>query len=484
MTETQQGISKKVYFLALGLVLVKLLLLPFAQTMDADAVSRIYLALDWLKEPHWIATSVWAPFHFYLNGMVLAIWNDPILAPKVANILLASATLLPFYTFTRREFNAPGAWIATIFLAICPILFRNSFLALSGPPFLFFLVLAMNQLSRGIRNNNSMALVLAGLAITVAAGFRYEAWLIMALFGGLTLLRSGWKQAFLFSAAALFFPVVWMVSNWLETGNALHSIQGNYHWTLEMMSNNDNVDLESYLRRIWYFPFSWMIAVGAPVAFVILRAIFQDYKRPFRLHSTAFWSIPFWALLAFMLYNSFQGTLLLQHRFTGTLVVFSLPFVAAFFPELTRRKVGLAIGFGVLTVGLSFVYNTKGVKPVPRLKHQSGATMAQVVQNNVEPESTLILDFIGWENTYFIALQSGLQREQIVIVGGAKNEVLPIEGINQKMREASDGVVLLKKGSPLYEKLSVNEGRELLIKGAEVAGELLYEDDSVVLLRW
>ena len=80
--------KNKIFLLVVIVLIIKLLLLPFSQTTDADAVTRVFLSLDWLDNPSWIKTSVWAPLHFYLNGFGLYLWNNQVLMPKIINIVL------------------------------------------------------------------------------------------------------------------------------------------------------------------------------------------------------------------------------------------------------------------------------------------------------------------------------------------------------------------------------------------------------------
>ncbi|NOX48180.1 MAG: hypothetical protein GXO89_14500 [Chlorobi bacterium] len=472
----------KLVFLSL---LVKVVLLPFAQTDDADAVTRIFISIDWMNDPTWIKTAIWAPFHFYLNGVALMVWDNPVFVPKIVNILFSSFTLIPFYAFTKREFNKDGALAASAFLAISPVLFRNGFLALSETPYLFFLVLTMDFISKGLKGNSVRYMVLAGFFITIAAGFRYEAWLVMAIFGLLILLLGKWKQSIVFGFVALLFPVIWMYSNWLETGDALYSIHGNYHYTLVEMGNNDNVGLESRLRRIWFFPFSWMIALGPPVAFLVLKTMIGVYKKRPAIRSMVFWSVPFWVMLLFFLYNASKGVLLLQHRFTGTLVVFSLPFIAIYFKELNPKRIRQAWVFGLITVAFSFVYNTSNVTPLPRLEDQSGVAISNVINKSLVEGPCLIIDFIGWQNTYFIALHSGLPQNEIVIVGGAKNSTIPIKGIHKIMESFDHGLIVLEKGSRLSRALGFDEDNcSFVFENYKYQTEMLLQKKEVLVMSW
>src|SRR5205085_11515466 len=105
--------------------------------------------------------------------------------------------------------------------------------------------------------------------------------------------------------------------------------------TLGVMGNNDDLRLESYLRRIWFFPFSWMIALGPPAAFVTMRELISSFKKK---KENFVWAIPFGIVLLFFLFNAFMGILLMHHRFTGTLVILSLPYFASYFHEYSSEK--------------------------------------------------------------------------------------------------------------------------------------------------
>lgn len=464
----------KIYWLVITTLLIKLTLLPFSQTINADAVSRIYASINWMENPTWLTSNIWAPFHFYIHGFGLMLWNNPVYTPKILTILFSVSTLIPFYFITKREFNEKGALIATVFLAISPILFHNSFLALSETPYLFFLTLTINCLSKGVRENSTLYILISGLAITIASGIRYEAWILIAIFSGMLFLLKRWKFIFLFNFTAALFPCYWLLSNWIETGDPLYSIQGTYHWNFDVMGNNNNLDFENYLRRIWFFPFSWVIAIGIPTGFITLKTIFNSYTKKLRNNLYILYSIPFWIMFLFYQYNAVKGALLLQHRYVGTLVVLSLPFIAIYFSELTSKKIKQAYIFGALTVLLSFVYNTAHIKPLPRLEEQSAVEIVKLIKENTSNKSCLILDFVGWDRTYYIALQSGLHQKNIVLTEGATNSEIPLKKINEKINESNHGILLLKKNSELSTNLN-----SLSLKTQEI-----FNNDEMILLRW
>lgn len=462
-------INRTILTIALLFFGVKLILLPFAQTVDADAVSRIFLSHDWKNNPHWIATSVWAPFHFYLNGAALMIWDNVIYTPKLVNIIFSVGTLFPFYFFTKREFNAQGAIIATIFFGLCPILFRNSFMGLSETPYLFFLVVSLNLISKAIHENSTKTIILAGLALTVSAGFRYEAWFLLLLLSFL-LLFIDWKKAFIFGAVAMIFPVIWMYSEWHATGLFPFSLEGStgikMSKGMNVAANNVHLDLESILRRIWFFPFSWLIAVGIPVVYLLIKPLFVDIFKKSTVSLHRLWALLFVITLLFFIYNALQGALLIQHRFIGTLVVFSLPFIAVYFEINRKRRIRKALIFGAVTVGMSLIYNTSGIAPIPRLKDQHKATFIRELNLKLQPNDKLVIDFIGWDYSYYYLLKANLNRSNILIVEDPNVAALPTDRIEKILSENGNVYILENKTSDFKQYLKTKNNLQIVtLKG-------------------
>lgn len=470
----------RIYWLVFFTILIKLIFLPFAQNIDADVTSRIFISQDWANNPHWINSGNWLPLHFYLNGIFLSFINDPIYLPKIINILISSFALIPFFFFTRRLFNENGAFIATIFLAICPVLFHNSFLALSETPYLFFLVLSLNFLLKGIQKNSYLFILFSGLSITIAGGFRYEAWVLAGILGLLLLLLHKWKQALLFLCIAFIFPIIWLTTSVIDTGNALNS----FNWAIDAVHTNKAVELESILRRIWFFPFSWMISLGPIVAFLVIKTFVKYFKHRAEYRTLILWSLPFFIMFIIIQFNTFIGSLLLQHRFTGTLTILSLPFIAEYFKEINSKKIKHAIIIGFVTVGLSFAYNTKGVKPIPRLHDQEAVTISQIIKANSDKDSYLILDFVGWENTYYIALQSRQDRQNIYFIQEKTHQESTLNKIKGLIDSHQKGFILLRKHSEIYQAILPGDKNNLNSLNNNIKTQTLYQDNKNILLLW
>lgn len=449
--------NNEIWLIAIAALIIKILLMRFTDETDPDAVSRAFTSWEWAKDPYWFKTSVWAPFHYYLVGSGFLLWKDIILLPKLLHILISVLLLFPFYFFTRREFNKPGAIIATIFLAFSPLILRLGFQCLAEIPGLFFVILAMNLLSKGIREEKINWLVLSGLSMTLAAGFRYEAWLMILLFTLVLIIARRWKGSFLFFFFAMIFPAIWMVQNYLATGDPLFSFNANTEWTHKALGINDHVDFEVYLRRIWFFPFSLLIALGPIVLWLVVKYL-AGYAKKFRVRLfPGLWLIPLLAFFIVMLYNAIAGNLLLHHRFTGTLIVLSLPWVAAVLKDFEKKTVRLAAISVALTIGLSFAYTIGGSAPIPRLKNQSVKQLVSELKTATYPGAKLVIDFIGWEDTWYTGLHSGAEPSDILMLGGEMHTTSQDKRVEQFLQLPGDRIIVVKDGSSLHNYLIENQ---------------------------
>jgi len=474
--------DKAIYGLAAFAVLVKLVLLPMAQTIDADAVTRTFLSEGWIHNPVWITKGVWGPFHFYLVGCMLALWNNMVYAPVVLNVILSAVTLLPFYYLVKREFNANGALIATYFFAISPIIFRNSLMNMSEPPYLLLLTITLNFLSKGFKDKNTSCFLFAGLFITIACGFRFEAWFFILLFTFVILLKGEIKNAFFFFIIAILYPVGDVITHFVQDHYSLAGFFTNYPWSLRPDGDIMPPHFEDYLRRLWYVPFCWFIALGPPVAYLAMKKMASVYKK----NAPLFWlAFLFWAFLILTEVSSFKGAIILQPRFSETITLLSLPFSAAYFKELTIKKIRLAILFGALAVGLTYVYNISRISPLPRLENQNTDKISQTIRKELNPQSGLIIDFLDWEPTYYIALHSTLAPENIYILSGDDKTKIQAEEINSILQNHSQGIIFLVKNSVLWQNAGImDKSLQFKFNTMNLNTQIIYGNDEVVVWKY
>lgn len=470
--------DKKICWVALFVLIIKLGLLPFAQNTDSDAASRTWLGMLWLQHPIWITHSVWGPFHFYITGVALAIWDNPIYAPVVLNIILSVLMLFPFYFFVKREFNSDGAFPATCLLAVSPVIFRNSMMNMSEPPYLFLLALTLNFLSRGFHRNRKSDFMLAGMFATIGAGIRFEFWLFILIFALIVFFKSGKTNALFFSVTGFLYPLIVVVSNFMPENYSMKGFFNSYPWSLHVNQAPQFVD---YLRRIWFYPLCLLVSLG-PFSFIAARELIKTRIK----HPSVLWcAIVFLIFLLITEGNAFLGTILLHERFVSTVALLSMPFAAPWFKEPTITKKRIAVLFCSLTVGLSYIYNISNITPLPRLADQTGDKVSKLVNSSLVPGSGLIVDFWEWENTYYIALQTKLGLNDLFVQEGNMLDTLRQRSINSVIDRHKQGVILLVRNSMLWKDSEITDSTlRFKFNGHLLSTKPVFNNDEISLCSY
>lgn len=455
------------------MIAIKLLLLPFVQTIDADAVSRVLISEKWLADPHLITDGVWAPLHFYFNAFVLWLTDSRVIAPKILNILFSSLAVIPFFHFVKRVFEPKGALFAAILLGLSPIIFRNGFQALSGSPYLFFTCLSLFFLSRALyKSTGCRDYIFAGIAITIAAGLRYEAWVLIACFTLVILLHKKWKETAVFWLSAMVFPMFWMIVGYVYHDDILFGVNGAYTWNVELMGVNEGINDTERIKRVFFFPFSWFLAVSPFISWIITYVFFRSLIKKEFTRKQLIWLIPLLVIAVSFLVKAQNGTLLLQHRFTASLLVFSVPILSLFFKyPKTWKKVTLSILLFSMPFMSYFWYVfsfsnwtplsdqiVSVVKDVelsagsealalPTFMDEVPVRIQEVITANTNSNDGLLIDFVGWSKTYYWALNSNVEAAGICIFQGAKNGVFDFQSFQEIVLKRPKGLFVLYCGS-------------------------------------
>jgi hypothetical protein len=460
--------DRYIYLLCGVLFALKLCLLPFTDIVDADAVSRIFIAQRWLDSPHLITEGVWAPFHHYLNAAILFLTNSTITAPVIVQLLFSVATLLPLYFFTKRVFSPKGAIFTTIAYAVSPAVFRNSFMPLSETPYAFFVILSAYLLVKALQENKLIYFIYAGISITVAAGLRYEAWILIALFSGIILLHRQFKSMIVFWVFAMIFPAFWMIIGQLYHGDFLFGVAGAYEWNVELVGVNENVDSTELIKRYLFFPLSVFIHFHPIISIITGGTLAYLLVKKQVTKDQLIWLIPFITVLISFVIKAENGTLLLQHRFTISLILFIAPFFSLFFDLKLAKKWHYLAGFFLITsIPFSFLINRpdyfnympsdtismaikeiqldtgNDMEALPYLQNKEVYAMQLEIEKNITQNSGFLLDFIGWDITFYWALHAGLHPRQIFMHSGAKNATFDTSGLHHVISNYPKGILII-----------------------------------------
>lgn len=485
--------KNKVGVLVFFSLFIHLIFLFFSQSIDADATSRILIAERFIDSPEFITHGIWLPIHHYYNVFGILLTGEHLYGPILLNILLVSLTVIPVFKFTEREFSPNGAWFVACLYILSPIIFRNTYFALSGIPFLFFIAWAINLTSKGIKDNDKKRAIYAGLFMTIAAGFRYEGWLMIALLTLIFLLKKEYRLMIYFWCFAMIFPAFWMLGNYIENGDLFSGLTGAYDWNIGMEGVNDNVTVVDNVKRILFFPISWFFIFSPFLVIPIVFLVIKRIKSKKLSINKLIWGIPFLVFFLFFIYKSFNGTLLNQHRFTQSLILLSIPFTAVLYDSLIQKKWGkYYLAFVLFTLlplsyvwmkipiekAFSFSYSLQTalkevrlegyhkIEAVPRLENSETILFENKIKEYSQPGGTLILDFENWDNTFYLGINAQTDNERLFILDGAKHGGVYMKELLEVLHKSNNGLILLNKASRFSEFYSVN-GRDLVFKDDE-----------------
>jgi len=481
--------NKQIGIVILIGLLVRLIALPFVQTDDADAVSRIFIAYRWLQNPYLIKSAVWLPIHHYLNA--LAIWisgGELVYTPKILNILFAVATVIPLYKFTENEFKSKeGAFFVSLTYIFIPIVIRNSLQALAGIPYAFFVVTSMYFLSQGKKLNKPVLYgVLAGFSLTIASGIRYEAWLLIAAFFLVLVLQKQWKMLFSFWIVAMIFPVFWMAGSYLEHGDIFYGSHGAYRWNILMLGGNENLNWDRLLWRIIYFPLRYIILI-TPIIFLATIYYLVKFKGSKEIkRNILVWMVPFISLLIAFIIKAYNGTLLLQPRFVLSLVITSLPFYAVVFLDKKHSKFKYITALLIIVLIIPYSYaGERSMGAFPVIKGKTAYKLLGIIKDESRKNDSLslVLDFIGWDDTYFIRLRSGISPGDVFLVNGAKYGKVYANELANVIKNNKAGIIVKKNESKLDDCFHFLNDSTLEVQnvGNYLSLSRLYKNDQLAL---
>ncbi|MFO1067143.1 MAG: glycosyltransferase family 39 protein [Geminicoccaceae bacterium] len=424
-----------------GLVLLALAVriagLPLAAHDSIDHALRVWIAWRWSEQPFLLTQGVWPPLHMMLMGLLLRLGADPATVPTWLHVGLGSLLPPAVYLLARQVFSSSrGAIAAGVACALYPVAILNSLSVRSETPFALLLVLSLLAVAKA-RGTGSLGWALAGgLALTVAAGFRYEAWMLLPLVA--VLLWPHRRAIAAFVGAGLVVPAISMVSNAVVLGEPLLGFTWAAEHELEKMGKAD-LPLAAKLGQLVDFTarlaggLTPLLVLGIAAGVLLLLA-----RRDRRL----LWLVPPLGLYLLLSAGALRGALVPKVNYTETLGVLLLPFLAAFLgdPALDRRlrlRVALQAALfasmtALLVVGTlrdvpgmrersRLVATIPAISPVPILAERAALDhLAGLIA--AEPAgSGLILDFFGFADSGYLALNTRLHRDAIYAAPGAPN---------------------------------------------------------------
>jgi hypothetical protein len=450
-------------------LLVRALALPLATFDAGDSAARIWLAWKWADHPTLITHGVWGPLHFYLIGLALRVWTDPVWAPAVLHVMLGACVPVVVYELTLAIFGGQRAALVTsLAFAVYPAAVAVSLFALSEPPFMLFLGLGLLFLVRAHRSTGTVLdAALAGLAIGAASMLRYEAWLLLP-FLALPVIRRP-KQLLAFLVPALTHPAVWMIGNAIAYHDPLYSFNWASDWERKAMGHAQLVSFAWGAARVWEFIRVTQAGLTPPlcllVTFGVLRCLWCR-------RAEAIWLVPPLGLFALIVGAAARGSLVVKWEYTPSFGLMLLPFCACALQALgiegwPRRRfvaatVVLLAAIVLFTIeplwravphGEAFL--ARMIPSFPAMQN-ARAVLALVDQGRASGHEALLSDFYGWQPTHYVALHTKLPPARICMVSGAPNQPLRIAAVEAFLRDHRQGVLISQEQGKLGSMLQTN----------------------------
>lgn len=236
-------IIKSKYFLAIGaLIFIRLIiqLLLYHNgfiALTADEFGRTIVAAKWVLNPYLQWSGNWLPFYNYLLGSALRVWWNLLIVPRILIILFGLSSIVLMFLFTTWLFrDSRIGLVSSILLAVNPAHIWLSSTPLSEMVCFTIMLGGLVLFIVFLRDSNWRLLFIGSSLLAIANGFRYEAWMVSIAFSTYLAFmiikpitnrqRELRTSLYLFFGAIVpwIFPFIWIVGNYIYTGNPLFFI--------------------------------------------------------------------------------------------------------------------------------------------------------------------------------------------------------------------------------------------------------------------
>jgi len=245
---SQSGfLPRPVLYLLVAGAALRLIAFAFAKNNGGDALARAEITAVWLQHPFFrLNFEPWLPFHFWLMAAMSDLVRSPALGTRLLSLVLGIASLLAFWHAAKEIYGDMAAVLSLAVFTLYSLQIAYSTTSSSEVPYLFFVLVGIWLFFAARRRRSILELCMAGLALGVAAGIRYEAWvcifaLSLALFffpAGLSTRENPRRlaQIVAFCGTAGLWPVFWMVYQWKVFSKPLYGVTMNYGWVPQQMA--------------------------------------------------------------------------------------------------------------------------------------------------------------------------------------------------------------------------------------------------------
>lgn len=235
------------FFILIRLILHALLYHQGFESLTADEFGRTVLAARWAQHPYNLLSGPWLPFPIYIHGLALMFVWELLWIPRGLTIITGILLIVVLYYLNIALFEDPKiGWIGAFLLTLNPVHIWLSSTPLTEGPYTLLVLCFLYSSILYLKTENRKYLYLSIVWLTIANGFRLEAWIVSMIFTLLMGVRiakncQGKKLIYIFKDFAVIaipwiFPLIWIAANYITTHDPLATF---------------NL-IRSY-KRAWYF---------------------------------------------------------------------------------------------------------------------------------------------------------------------------------------------------------------------------------------
>ena len=444
--------TRLVFSLVILSFIVRVIWLLNSYNSEYDGVYKIMIAQVWLESPHLIISRFWGvndwpPMQTYLIALSLLIHNDPVLSPRLINLVFGTITVVPYFYLIRLLFDKKVAVFSCLVLILYPLHVYLSVSSLAEIPFLFFLFLSLYFFFKfkktGDRETrNVKLLVISAILLNLANMSRYEGWLFI-IFLSMFLLYSEKKEYFLlFITISMVFPVFWMIGYYIKTGNPFYFVPTREYLPIKELASHPMM-VEARALGPKYMLVGFIVYtlhyLSPLIGFFGFIGVIYSLRRRYRAELAIFLTL----LLAIYTFKFLNETARPVHRYTTILGMLLIPYAYMGVGDIRARFrdtkyhyiIAVLLIISIPVIGYKYgTYRADHISP-------GAPEVAKWLKENTQIDSRVLIDYYDLDGLFILLYGGKLDK-------GINENVYVMPG-PRWMPNRSEILRLLEKGSYL-----------------------------------
>src|SRR5690242_984647 len=185
MTGEQTRKAQVWTFAAIGAgIALRLIAFVYSSNNGGDSFARIAVTADWLQHPSFrldLSTPDWPPIHFWLAAVTSILVGNVRLGCRLLSLVAGCISIWLVWRVTTQIYDEISATYSTIIFSLYSLALGYSATASSEATYICLLLAGLLGFFHYRKTGSLRSLALAGVALTIDAGIRYESWIFIAL---------------------------------------------------------------------------------------------------------------------------------------------------------------------------------------------------------------------------------------------------------------------------------------------------------------